>query len=131
MPNRRGPTSFEEVERDLRKNSQFRKAERRVSPYFDLALQVIKRRLQLGLTQKELAEKTNTFQSRISKIESGEHDIRFSTLIDIAESLECEITKTILVPIDDSDYEPSKKPFVVYVAESSNQPQPQIEYELI
>lgn len=108
---RREPTPFDEVVNDLRKDKQFRKEQRRVAPYFDLALDIIKRRLELGLTQKELAELANTFQSRISKIESGEHDIRFSTLIDIAEALECEVTKNILIPLDAIEYEPPKNNF--------------------
>ena len=129
MANRRGPTSFDEVVSDLRKDSQFRKAQRQVAPYFDLAIEVIKRRIQLGLTQKDLAERANTFQSRISKIESGEHDIRFSTLIDIAEALQCEVTKNILVPIADREYQLNNNAFeFLLVANSMFQTQPHSEY---
>lgn len=131
MPARRGPTSFDEVSEDLRKSSQFRKAERRVAPYFDLALEVIRRRLDLGLTQKELAERANTFQSRISKIESGEHDIRFSTLIDIAEALQCTITKYILIPLSDAEYRPINKPFLIWSTESNSGVYPQVEYSKV
>ncbi len=125
---RQGPTSFEEVKDNLRKNSQFRKAERRVAPYFDLALEVITRRIQLGLTQKELAEKANTFQSRISKIESGEHDIRFSTLIDIAEALNCQVAKNLIVPISDSDFQSNAIPFITLNTILESPPQLNNEY---
>jgi len=129
MASRRGPTSFDEVVSELRKDSNFRKAQRQVAPYFDLAIEVIRRRIELGLTQKDLAEKADTFQSRISKIESGEHDIRFSTLIDIAEALQCEVSKNILVPIDDAEYElPSNTFEGVWVIESEFQTQPHNEY---
>lgn len=129
MANRQEPTSFDEVLSDLRKNSNFRKAQRRVAPYFDLALEVIKRRIELGLTQEDLAERAATFQSRISKIESGEHDIRFSTLIDIAEALECEVTKNILVPIADNEYQPEDDEFRwFWVSDSLFQKQRHTEY---
>lgn len=98
-------TSIEDVLSDYRKDPEYRKAERLISAYYELATQIINRRIELGLTQKELAERANTFQSRISKIESGEYDIRFSTLIDIAEALECEVSKNILIPIDDAQYD--------------------------
>jgi len=120
MAIRRGPTSFEDVLNDLRKDSKFRRAQRRVAPYFDLAIEVIKRRIELGLTQKDLAEIANTFQSRISKIESGEHDIRFSTLID---------TKNILVPIEETEYQLNNNAFeYLSVANTVFQTQPYSEY---
>jgi transcriptional regulator with XRE-family HTH domain len=130
MAIRRGPTSFEEVVSDLRKDKKFRKAQRRVAPYFDRALEIIKRRVELGLTQKDLAEQASTFQSRISKIESGEHDIRLSTLIDIAEALQCEIAKNILVPIDDTEYEPHIDEFKYFLAFTSEVQEPQVEYTI-
>jgi transcriptional regulator with XRE-family HTH domain len=88
----RKATSFEEFETELRDNREYRKAERIIKPYYDLSLEIIKRRVGLGLTQKGLAEKANTYQSRISKIESSEFDIRFSTLISIAEALDTEVS---------------------------------------
>jgi transcriptional regulator with XRE-family HTH domain len=96
-------TSFEEFENELRKNTKYRKAERRIKPYYDLALEIIKRRLSLGLTQKELAVKAKTYQSRISKIESSEFDIRLSTLTSIAEALDTEVSIK-LVPTSEIFY---------------------------
>jgi transcriptional regulator with XRE-family HTH domain len=64
---------------------------RRTKPQTDLIAQVINRRSELDLTQEELAEKARTYQSRISKIESGEHDFRLSTIVEIAEALEMEV----------------------------------------
>jgi transcriptional regulator with XRE-family HTH domain len=104
----RKTTSFDEFDAELKEDAEYRKAKREIKPYYDLALEIIRRRVELGFTQNDLAERANTFQSRISKIESGEHDIRFSTLIDIAEALECEVAKIILVPVDATEYEPPK-----------------------
>ena len=81
-------------------NPDFIKAKRQNRPYNDLVVEVINRRVELGLSQKELAEKAGTHQSRISKIESAELDVRLSTLIDIAEALETELIITLL-PIEE------------------------------
>ena len=84
-------TSIEDIEAQLRKKPEYRKAERKVRLFLNIASDIIRNRTQKGLTQKELAEAAGTHQSRISKIESGDQDLRVSTLIKIAEALDCEI----------------------------------------
>ena len=92
--------SGNEVSSKLNENPEFRKAKRKIRPYYDLVVEIINRRSELGLSQTELAEKASTHQSRISKIESAELDVRLSTLIDIAEALETELIITLL-PIEE------------------------------
>ena len=46
------------------------------------------RRLELGLTQQELAERMGTSHSAISRIESGRHRTSLATLQRLAEALE-------------------------------------------
>lgn len=93
--------SFEEVFRPFESNEQFKEEERKIKPFYDLIVEVITRRVDLGLSQKELAKRARTHQSRISKIESGEHDVRLSTLIQIAEALKCELSIQ-LIPFEDA-----------------------------
>lgn len=83
--------SSDEVLAKLKEDPDFIKEQRKLRPYYDLVVQIINRRDELGLSQKELAEKAGTYQTRISKIESANLDIRLSTLIDIAEALEEEV----------------------------------------
>ncbi len=90
---------FDDVFADLEKDEEFKKADRQLKPYYELVEAIIKRRNELGLTQKDLAKKASTHQSRISKIESAEHDIRLSTLIQIAEALDTEVSIR-LVPFE-------------------------------
>src|SRR6266545_4205978 len=92
--------SLDELEIELRQDAEYRKAERRLRPYTDLVVQINTRRNDLCLTQKDLAERAKTHQSRISRIETGEHDIRLSTLIDIAEALNSEVFIQ-LIPISE------------------------------
>lgn len=89
---------FDEVFANLEQDEEFKKADRQLKPYYDLVKAIIKRRSELGLTQKDLAQRASTHQSRISKIESAEHDIRLSTLVQIAEALDTEVSIR-LVPI--------------------------------
>ena len=90
MPVKKTLSLDDVFEKDLQ-NEGFLKKERLRKPYEDLLVDIINRRVELGLTQKDLAEKAKTFQSRISKIESGEHDFRLSTIIQIAEALNSEL----------------------------------------
>ncbi len=83
--------SLDEVFEEDLLNEDFQKEDRLIKPYYDLVADIVNRRSTLGITQKELAKRANTFQSRISKIESGEHDFRLSTIIQIAEALETEV----------------------------------------
>lgn len=94
--------SLDEVFAELNRDPEFQKAERAIKPRFDIVRQVLMRRVDLGLSQLELAEKAKTHQSRISKIESAEYDIRLSTLVSIAEALECEV-HIQLIPFGDGE----------------------------
>ena len=53
------------------------------------------RRLELGLTQAELARRIGTTQSYIAAVERGDRQTRWSTVLEIARSLELE---PMLVP---------------------------------
>lgn len=82
-------------------DQEFQEIYRRQKPLYDLVAEIISRRLKLGLTQKDLAKLAKTFQSRVSKIESGEHDFRISTIVRIAEALETEVSIR-LIPFEEA-----------------------------
>ena len=56
-----------------------------------IAEQVTQQRKARGLSQKELAELTETTQSAIARLESGGRPPRIDTLLRIAEALDCEL----------------------------------------
>jgi ribosome-binding protein aMBF1 (putative translation factor) len=66
---------------------EFRKEWERLRPFEELARIVIQRRMQLGCTQAQLAEAMGTTASAISRIESGQHETRPSTLRKLAAAL--------------------------------------------
>lgn len=103
---KKGASTFEDLIIELEKDPEFRREDRRQKPYYDLILEIIKRRRELNLTQKELATRVGTRQSSISRIESGEHNMRLSTLIEIAEALQARV-RIRLIPlfyVDDEEY---------------------------
>ena len=84
-------TSHAQFLDELQRDPEFSKQQRLIKPFYRIATEIIKLRNQLGFTQKDLAKRAGTHQTRISKIESSELDIRLSTLPEIAEALECQV----------------------------------------
>jgi ribosome-binding protein aMBF1 (putative translation factor) len=70
------------------KNPEFRKEYESLEEEYEVARQVIELRLKKGLTQKELAEKVNTSQSCIARLESGTYrNLSLSFLRRVGEAL--------------------------------------------
>jgi transcriptional regulator with XRE-family HTH domain len=61
----------------------------------EVAKQIITLRKTLGLSQKELADKLNTKQSAISRIEKGEQNISIGLLEKIADALGVEVNVSL------------------------------------
>ena len=59
--------------------------------FADIAGKVAERRVQMNLSQRELAELCSTTQSAIARLERGGRPPRIDTLLRIAEALECEL----------------------------------------
>ena len=57
-----------------------------------IARDVARRRSQLRLSQRELAERVGTTQSAIARLERGGRPPRIDTLLRIAEALDCDLT---------------------------------------
>ena len=56
-----------------------------------IADKVAERRMQMGMSQRELAELCGTTQSAIARLERGGRPPRIDTLLRIAEALDCEL----------------------------------------
>jgi HTH-type transcriptional regulator / antitoxin HipB len=63
---------------------------------FKIGLMLRDARKKSGLTQEELAKRTKTTKSAISRIENHSEDIKLSTLIKVANSLGRRISVKIL-----------------------------------
>lgn len=93
MPQRKskspvGSTASDGARRRARRSPAYREAKAQLEPYEQLARIVIRRRMQLELTQEELATRMGTSHSAISRIESGQHSTSVQTLQRLAAALE-------------------------------------------
>ena len=79
---------YDEMLKEELKDPEFRKEYNALEEEFEVAKQVISLRLKKGLTQKELAEKVNTSQSCIARLESGTYrNLSLSFLRRVGEAL--------------------------------------------
>jgi ribosome-binding protein aMBF1 (putative translation factor) len=83
-----GSSVAEASGRRARRSADYREARVRLVPYEQLARIVIRRRMELGLTQEGLAKRMETSHSAISRIESGQHGTSVQTLQRLAAALE-------------------------------------------
>lgn len=82
-----GSTAEAGQRRRARRSAAYRAEQERLAPYEEIARIVIRYRMELDLTQKELADRMGTSHSAISRIESGQHPTKPDTLRRLAEAL--------------------------------------------
>jgi len=82
---------FKTLKKKLLKDSEIKKAYDDLDPEYILIASIIEKRLQKGLTQKQLADKIGTKQSAISRLEGGRFNPTFSLLNKIARALGANI----------------------------------------
>lgn len=80
-------TNYEKFKAEQLKNPEFKKEYDALEERYQLIREIIKARIELNLTQKELAEKVGTAQSNISRLESGNYNPSLDFLEKIANSL--------------------------------------------
>ena len=64
--------------------------------FAQIADKVAERRVQMGMSQRELAVLCGTTQSAIARLERGGRPPRIDTLLRIAEALDCELQVELL-----------------------------------
>lgn len=62
--------------------------------YENIVAQVVARRVELGLSQRELADLCGTTQSAIARFESASRPPKLDTLASLAEALDCSLEVT-------------------------------------
>ena len=83
--------SYQQLKIKLLKNKEISQAYNNFGPEFALIELIIKRRIEQGLTQKELARKIDTKQSAVSRLESGSYNPSLTFLQKVAEALDARL----------------------------------------
>lgn len=79
--------SFEEMKKDLLKDSEFKAEYDRLAPRYEAIKQIIAARKEQSITQEELAKRVGTQKSNISRLESGNYNPSVDLLTKVASSL--------------------------------------------
>ena len=84
---------FDDLKKNIfKKKSDIEEEYEKTKPLYQLQKEIIKARINRGLTQQDLAELVNTTQSVISKLESSEdYNPNLKTLIKVSEALGKEL----------------------------------------
>ena len=87
--------SHAEVKKELFKDPAVKKAYDDLGPQFALIEKIIEKRINEGLTQKELARRVGTKQSAIARFESGSYNPSLAFLQKLARGLGVKLEVTI------------------------------------
>jgi len=83
--------SWEEIKKDLLKDPEFAKEVKLLEPEYEMVKQIIKARIELNLSQKELANRVGTKQSNISRLAGGNYNPSIQFLKKVAHGLGKEL----------------------------------------
>ncbi|MFA6808313.1 MAG: helix-turn-helix transcriptional regulator [Eubacteriales bacterium] len=83
--------NHDQVKKQLLQNPEVQKGYEELKVLYDIKREIIRLRLEQGLSQKELADKINTKQSAISRLESGEYNPSIEFLTKVANALGKEL----------------------------------------
>ncbi len=89
--NKKITTSWKDVKKELLEDPATYKEYKSLEPEYKIISQMLKIRIEQGLTQKELADKIGTRQSNISRLESGEYNPSLEFLKKVAKGLNKEL----------------------------------------
>ena len=87
--------SYQAFKRRMMRDPEFKKAYDELKPEFELKRLMIQKRIDEGLTQKELARRMKTKQSAISRFESGTYNPSLAWLRSAADALNAKIRISI------------------------------------
>lgn len=79
--------TYKQLKKELLQDKKIRYTYEKLGPEFAVIEMIIKKRMEKGLSQKELARKIGTKQSAISRLESGAYNPSLSLLQKVGEAL--------------------------------------------
>ena len=89
--------NYTQFKKQILKNPKIQRAYQEIEPEFQIVTLLIKRRLEQQLTQKELAKRSGTKQSAISRLESGVYNPSLAFLYKIAYALDAQLKISVSI----------------------------------
>lgn len=89
--NRLTMKDYPQLKKELLRDKKTQKIYNALEPEYALVEALIRKRLERGVTQKELAEKIGSKQSAISRLESGSYNPSVAFLRKVARALDCRL----------------------------------------
>jgi len=90
----RASVPWSEVKERALRNPEVRAAYEELEPEYEITRQLIRARLERGMSQKELAAKIGTRQSAISRIEGGGQNVSVGMVNKVARALGTKVHVT-------------------------------------
>lgn len=87
--------NYTQFKKRLLQDKQIKKTYDELGPEFGFIRLLIRKRVERGLSQEELARKVGTKQSAISRLESGTYNPTIKVLQKIAQALDAEVKISI------------------------------------
>jgi len=85
--NKSASVPWNQKRENLLQNPEVAAAYEEFAPEYEIARQLIKARLERGMTQEQLAAKVGTRQSNISRLERGQQNVSVGLLNKVAKGL--------------------------------------------
>jgi len=83
--------TYKQLKKELLRDKKVKSAYEKLGSEFAVIEMIIKKRIEMGLSQKELARKIGTKQSAISRLESGTYNPSLSFLQKVGEALDAKL----------------------------------------
>lgn len=83
--------TYRQLKKELLKDEKINYAYEKLGQEFTMIEMIMKKRIEKGLSQKELAQKIGTKQSAISRLESGTYNPSISFLQKVSEALDAKL----------------------------------------
>ena len=87
--------TYSQFKKDALRNKKIRRAYTALAPEFEVIAALIKRRLEKGFTQRELAKRVGTKQSAIARLESGAYNPSLDFLKKVTHALDARLRITV------------------------------------
>jgi predicted transcriptional regulator len=90
-----GMKSYKSIKRKLLEDKIVQQEYERLSPQFSVVRAIMQKRMEKGISQKELAERIGTRQSAIARFESGAYNPTLSFIGRLADALDADVRITV------------------------------------